>query len=190
MSSLYCSDDQRKAAPTGRKHKSPDAGYVRELTVSISPVGHAAYSQPNLRPTEYRCYIKEDVQYATAGAVISSWNIPSSFGQLPVPMALNARSPTLFGITIHDVTGKVNRFLQKMEIPGRKGKKHDVDKKWLNFPWVFVIMGLTLQGSYIGYYSGFPSLGGGFDSRTLLQKKKRCLWHLFFFWLREGIEPI
>ena len=27
----------------------------------------------------------------------------------------------------------------------------------------------TTQGSYIGYYSGFPSLGGGFDSRTLLQ---------------------
>ena len=28
-----------------------------------------------------------------------------------------------------------------------------------------------MQGSYIGYYSGFPSLGGGFDSRTLLHKK-------------------
>ena len=30
----------------------------------------------------------------------------------------------------------------------------------------------TTQGSYIGYYSGFPSLGGGFDSRTLLQKEE------------------
>ena len=29
----------------------------------------------------------------------------------------------------------------------------------------------TMQGSYIGYYSGFPSLGGGFDSRTLLHAK-------------------
>ena len=28
----------------------------------------------------------------------------------------------------------------------------------------------SMQGSYIGYYSGFPSLGGGFDSRTLLQR--------------------
>ena len=28
-----------------------------------------------------------------------------------------------------------------------------------------------MQGSYIGYYSGFPSLGGGFDSRTLLHEK-------------------
>ena len=27
-----------------------------------------------------------------------------------------------------------------------------------------------MQGSYIGYYSSFPSFGGGFDSRTLLQK--------------------
>ena len=33
-----------------------------------------------------------------------------------------------------------------------------------------------MQGSYIGYYSGFPSLGGGFDSRTLLHEKTRlCL---------------
>ena len=33
----------------------------------------------------------------------------------------------------------------------------------------------TLQGSYIGYYSGFPSLGGGFDSRTLLHRKTSLL---------------
>ena len=33
-----------------------------------------------------------------------------------------------------------------------------------------------MQGSYIGYYSSFPSFGGGFDSRTLLQKKDHiCL---------------
>lgn len=32
-----------------------------------------------------------------AGAVIPSWkSFPSSSGQLPVPVALNARSPTLF----------------------------------------------------------------------------------------------
>ena len=32
-----------------------------------------------------------------------------------------------------------------------------------------------MQGSYIGYYSSFPSFGGGFDSRTLLQKRKQPL---------------
>ena len=48
----------------------------------------------------------------------------------------------------------------------------------------------TTQGSYIGYYSGFPSLGGGFDSRTLLQLKKRCFRTSFFIWYRKGIEPI
>ena len=52
--------------------------------------------QPTIRPTEYRCYIKEVTHYATAGAVTASWIIPSSSGQLPVPEALNAPSPTLF----------------------------------------------------------------------------------------------
>ena len=38
-----------------------------------------------------------------------SWNkIPSSIGQLPVPTALNARSPTLFRNTIHEMEQKVN----------------------------------------------------------------------------------
>ena len=37
-----------------------------------------------------------------AGAVTSSWNDPSSSGQLPVPVALNARSPTLFVAIIHE----------------------------------------------------------------------------------------
>ena len=35
---------------------------------------------------------------------------PSSSGQLPVPVALNALSPTLFGIIIHDFPEKVKRF--------------------------------------------------------------------------------
>ena len=34
----------------------------------------------------------------------------------------------------------------------------------------YAIMLSITQGSYIGYYSSFPSFGGGFDSRTLLQK--------------------
>ena len=37
------------------------------------PVGKAA-NQPTIRPTEYRCYIKEDDhQYGAAGAKIPSW---------------------------------------------------------------------------------------------------------------------
>ena len=45
-----------------------------------------------------------------AGAVTASWKNPSSFGQLPVPMALNALSPTLFAVIIHDVSAKVKTF--------------------------------------------------------------------------------
>ena len=39
--------------------------------------------------------------------------IPSSSGQLPVPVALNAELPTLFGCIIHDFTGFVNTFFSK-----------------------------------------------------------------------------
>ncbi len=38
-------------------------------------------------------------------------HVPSSSGQLPVPVALNARSPTLFAVIIHDSKGNVNSFL-------------------------------------------------------------------------------
>ena len=48
----------------------------------------------------------------------------------------------------------------------------------------------TTQGSYIGYYSGFPSLGGGFDSRTLLQKMTTVKVVFSFGNRQEGIEPI
>ena len=41
-----------------------------------------------------------------AGAVTSSWKNPSSSGQLPVPVALNARPPTLFR---HYYTRKVEK---------------------------------------------------------------------------------
>ena len=68
--------------------------------------------QPTICPTEYRCYIKENVLYATAGAVTPSWKIPSSSGQLPVPVALNAELPTLFGVIIHDFSPFVNTFFR------------------------------------------------------------------------------
>ncbi len=37
---------------------------------------------------------------------------PSSARQLPILAALHARFPTLFGIIIHDIPQKVNRFFQ------------------------------------------------------------------------------
>ena len=40
---------------------------------------------------------------------------PSSSGQLPVPMALNARLSTLFVHTIPQMTGKVKGLWKKME---------------------------------------------------------------------------
>ena len=40
---------------------------------------------------------------------------PSSSGQLPVPMALNARLSTLFVHTIHQMSKKVKGDWQKME---------------------------------------------------------------------------
>ena len=40
-------------------------------------------------------------------------NIPSSSGQLPVPVALNAASSTLFAPIIHDGNKNVNTFLKK-----------------------------------------------------------------------------
>ena len=36
--------------------------------------------------------------------------LPSSSGQLPVPVALNAPSSTLFAVIIHDYVKKVNPF--------------------------------------------------------------------------------
>ena len=45
-----------------------------------------------------------------------------------------------------------------------------------------------MQGSYIGYYSGFPSLGGGFDSRTLLQITTAPHRGAVVIFRRAGIE--
>ena len=47
------------------------AGSVLQITVHDKAVGNT--KQPTNRPTEYRCYIKEGIQYATAGAVTPSW---------------------------------------------------------------------------------------------------------------------
>ena len=95
MTSLICSDGRlcRSGSPKNKKPR-------RKTRQGVASVNHpretARCIQPTIRPTEYRCYIKEGIPYATAGAVTASWNIPSSSGQLPVPVALNAPSPTLF----------------------------------------------------------------------------------------------
>ena len=100
---IYCPNGQTRKNP---RRKPP--GSV--LQIMDHPWGRAARFQPTIRPTEYRCYIKEDVQYATAGAVTPSWNtFLRPPGKLPVPVALNARSPTLFGLTIHHFPGNVKR---------------------------------------------------------------------------------
>ena len=44
--------------------------------------------------------------------------IPSSSGQLPVPVALNAELPTLFGCIIHDFSPFVNTYLQNLPRTG------------------------------------------------------------------------
>ena len=48
--------------------------------------------QPTIRPTEYRCYIKEDNHhYGAAGAESSSWALPFVRRSTPHPAALDAR---------------------------------------------------------------------------------------------------
>ncbi len=55
-------------------------------------------------------------------------NVPSSSGQLPVPVALNAGSPTLFPLTIHEMEGKVKGVAEKFSdrIPGCPGEGNPV----------------------------------------------------------------
>ena len=66
-----------------------------------------ATSQSTVRPTEYRSHKGGHPLWA-AGAETPSWTRPSSSGQLPVPVALNARSPTLFANNIHQICRFVN----------------------------------------------------------------------------------
>ena len=69
-----------------RKKRNPPA-FTRQgvYRFTESSVGSGSNIQPTIRPTEYRCYIKEIVPYATAGAVTASWIFPSSSGQTPRP---------------------------------------------------------------------------------------------------------
>ena len=80
------------------------------------PVGNDSKKQPTIRPTEYRCFIKEVSPLWRSGCenpIVEKF--PSSSGQLPVPMALNARLSTLFDHTIHQMHGNVKGIWKKME---------------------------------------------------------------------------
>ena len=71
---------------------------------------------------------------------------PSSTGQLPVPAALNARSPTLF-------TAYYTRYVKKSKyLLAKNGKsfsiqpERDLDKKVLKFPFRSAIIGKRYAG--------------------------------------------
>ena len=82
--------------PGGYGYKKSPTQSVRELDVQ-HPEGKASEIQPTICPTEYRCYIKEGFLYVCSGCGNDTVEkIPSSSGQLPVPVALNASLPTLF----------------------------------------------------------------------------------------------
>ena len=64
------------SAPTSRrpiKQKIPDFSRGENTVLWIRQ--GKSDKQPTFRPTEYRCYIKEKVHYATAGAVTPSRNM-------------------------------------------------------------------------------------------------------------------
>ena len=111
--------------------KTPDKNRQGVQNLWITRRERQRKIQPTICLTEYRCYIKEGVPYATAGAVTPSWKIPSSIGQLPVPSALNARSPTLFAVIIQQKEEKVNTLfstarknaLQKYNVRSRMSSR-------------------------------------------------------------------
>ena len=90
--------------------KTPLAAFRRkgrQITDTDNPWGRATLKAATIRPTEYRCYIKEVIPYATAGAVTPSWKaFLRPPGKLPVPVALNAGSPTLFTAQYTRIVGK------------------------------------------------------------------------------------
>jgi hypothetical protein len=96
---------KRPTAPFPIKAKIP-ANIRRGGFTDMETRRKGSAIQPTICPTEYRCYIKEDVPYATAGAVTPSWKNPSSSGQLPVPVALNARYLLCSGLLYTKKGGK------------------------------------------------------------------------------------
>ena len=72
--------------------------------------------QPTIRPTEYRCYIKEGFhQYATAGADTPSRTKSFVCQTTPHYGSTSRRAPTLFSCIIHDMRTKVKTFFEISE---------------------------------------------------------------------------
>ena len=77
----------------------------------------AANIQPTVRPTEYRCYIKEVFPICNSGCgnpIVDLILRPPD--KLPVPVALDARSPTLFAPIIHQSPENVKPYSQILGI--------------------------------------------------------------------------
>ena len=68
-------------------------------------------NQPTVRPTEYRCNIREGIHYGQRVRKLHRGQSPSSAVQLPIMAALHAGLPTLFSSIIHQKQKKVNMFL-------------------------------------------------------------------------------
>ena len=82
--------------------KIPHGKTVGEHNRHRSSMEKAADIQPTNCPTEYRCYIKEVFPICNSGR--GNPIVEKTFVRrtLPVPTALDARFPTLFGIIIHE----------------------------------------------------------------------------------------
>ena len=59
---------------------------------------------------EYRCYIKEKLQYGAAGADTSSRARPFVCHSTPHIDSTSREVPTLFFLIIHEMYGKVNPY--------------------------------------------------------------------------------
>ena len=88
--------------------KIPDTT-VRELQFLDHPREKAACKTADHSPDRVSLLHKGGFPICNSGCgdpIVE--RVPSSVGQLPVPTALNAGSPTLFRNTIHDSPGNVN----------------------------------------------------------------------------------
>ena len=78
------------------------------MGVHFTVRGKGSANWQAIYPTEYRCFIKEvSIMRSGCGSPHRGQG-PSSVTQLPILTALHARSPTLFMLIIHEVSGKVN----------------------------------------------------------------------------------
>ena len=114
---------RQQAASRRAGNKKPQRKTTGELTLFHSPVEHRQ------RPLLNRVSLlhKGGCPICNSGCgdpIVDRVLRPP--GKLPVPVALNAGSPTLFGVTIHDFSGKVKRIWKK--VGGKDGAVLSPDK--------------------------------------------------------------